>query len=149
MSDDDPASNNSSNQRRSLKYEWKLFWQSVSQEGKSDLAPEVLAQKDEKRFAYIQNLSIHELRTLSRLLSHERKLAYLKMERLHKEMELLRLKIETLNLVGSATQASTDRYNELLNQGEMISGKLEDLDSQLKFAKKAEERLLAEREEEL
>jgi hypothetical protein len=137
MSDDDPASDHSANPKRSLKGEWRLFWNSLSQEARARV-PSDFHEKPEGKFSYIGKLSLHELRTLGRMLSQERRLTYLKLEKLHNEIESQRLKIETLQLVGSATESAQDRYHELLSQGELINDKLRDLDNQILLARKAQ-----------
>lgn len=111
--------------------EWSLLWQSISED--SDEEQNLNPTKNK-----LEVLGLDKIKEISRTLSQERKKINQSLERLHKEIDLNHAKLESLRLVGSEESNTLARLNELSDQGQNLSHRLELLDRQLRTLREQE-----------
>lgn len=115
--------------------EWNVFWDNLIQ--KKDEKFEV------KLASPLEDLSHEEIKTLIKSLSAQRKQLNLKLERIQKEIDLNTIKIDTLKLVGSSSDDTQAKLEELMDLGQNLTNELDRLNHQLAVARKRDEELIA------
>lgn len=133
--DDGPSRNNKSF-LESLKSEWSLLWHSLIDD--ADPADVSEAELNSK----VANLTLEQVRTLSKGLSLERKHLNLKFEHLQKELELNHTKLESLKLVSGDIESVLKRIDELTDQGQAYADAMAKLDEQIRCVRDREQSLL-------
>jgi len=118
----------------SLKNEWSLLWQSIA--GDHEQEVDLRTMSEDQR-----NLTLDDLRAMSRELSQDRLRLHRRLESLHKEIELNTAKLDSLRLVGADNEETVRRINELSEQGQRTSQELADLDHKIRMARDHEERI--------
>lgn len=112
-----------------LKTEWSLFWDSLTPDEKTE---------DAFKTGRLKILSVAEIREITKALSQDRRKLNQKIEKLHKELELIGAKLESLRLVGGPSEDVLRRMNELHDQGQALSHEMAKLDEKLRVARELE-----------
>ena len=118
---------------KTLKGEWKLLWESFSEEEETSPSRE-------------KELTLEQIHQLTKDLSEDRKALNQKIEKLNKEIDLHAAKLETLRLLGSEEENTLKRMLELTDLGQNLANALQKLDLKLRRARMQEEELLKDAE---
>ncbi|MFN7904957.1 MAG: hypothetical protein ACK5P5_07210 [Pseudobdellovibrionaceae bacterium] len=103
---------------------------------------EYITGDEEFKTSSLPALKPDQILSITKSLSDERKKINQKLERIHKELDLLSIKLDSLKLVGGDDEKTFERISELNNQGEQLSLQLEKLDANLKLVRDQREQLI-------
>lgn len=119
-----------------LKNEWSLFFESFIEEPEEEkTTKEIQNQK------FLDDIELEDIYELKRVLSEQRKKINQQLETLQKEIDLNSAKLESLKIVGSELDETTNKIHRLSDQGMVLSQKLSKLDEQTKLLRDHEEQL--------
>ena len=118
-----------------LRTQWKLFWHGIIGDEENN------ENKSSFQTNYLNNLSLDQIKQITRALSQDRKKLNQKIEQINKNIEEVSGRIEGLNLVGSATEPTLKEISFLSDEGQNLSHELHRVTEYL--------RTLREREDEL
>ncbi len=124
----------------SLVNEWKLFWENIVEEEAVEV-PTPKPSEDEFINGKLEQLSLEQIKAITKALSADRKKLNQKLEGLNKELEENAAKMESLALVGGDQEEALAKASELHEQGIKLSEQLHKLDERLKIARQKEDRL--------
>lgn len=118
-----------------LKVEWNLFWHSIV----GDEDDQIASNSEQDIFENkLQNMSLEQIRSITKSLSQDRKLINQRIEVLHKEIELNQAKLDGLKAIGQEFSIEDRRLTELHDLGQNLTQQLSKLDVFLKLARKRE-----------
>jgi methyl-accepting chemotaxis protein len=118
-----------------LRTQWQLFWHGIIGDDENS------ENKNSFQTNYLNNLTIDQIKQITRALSQDRKKLNQKIEQINKTIEEVSGRIEGLNLVGSDTDATLKEITFLTDEGQNLSLELQKVTEYL--------RTLREREDEL
>lgn len=91
-----------------------------------------------------ETLTLEDIRSMTKVLSEDRKKLNQRLESLNKELDLNAAKLESLRLVGGDHEGTLSRIHELNDLGLSLAESLEKIDQKLKQARLQEEALREE-----
>ena len=110
-----------------------MFWQGLIGDDES------VEEQDPFVTGRLEALSLEQIRSLTKLMSGDRKKFNQKLESIQKEIDLNSAKLESLRLVGGDTSETLDRMNQLSDMGQSMSQELAKLNERLKLARERED----------
>ncbi len=135
MDEDEPSSKKIlENPENTLRAEWQLFWDAL-------FGPTSQLHFEEKTQGLEQDLSLDNIRLITKNLSQTRRKLNQELEKIKSEIEQKSQLLENLKVVGSPIEETLARIHELNELGQNTSQKLEDLSGRLKRARKIEDQL--------
>jgi uncharacterized phage infection (PIP) family protein YhgE len=133
--DDEPETNSNSNTVKTnnvlekLISEFSLFWHSIVGDGQQQ------DFDDEK----LQNLSMDQIRQMTKALSEDRKRLHQKLEEVQRLLDEKNEKLETLRLVRGETENTLSEISRLHDLGQAVSEQLEKVNEKIKSIRLREE----------
>lgn len=125
-----------------LKTEWSLFWQTIlTDEVETESDPSDINSKDPFENGKLESLSYEQIKTITRALSSDRKLLNQRLEALNQELEENAAKVESLKLVGGDFEQPLQKINELSDEGQTLSDKLDKINQRLRLAREREDEI--------
>lgn len=121
-----------------LKTEWNLFWETIL--GEVEAGDE---QESEDAFitGKLEQLSLEQVKSITKALSLDRKKLHQKLESLNKELESSSTRLESLALVSGNPEDSQSKISELNELGLKLSEELNKINDRLKLARRREDQL--------
>jgi len=125
-----------------LKTEWALFWETILGDEPSEpdpADPAKTSSKDPFVNGKLEQLSLEQIKVITKALSSDRKKLNQRLESLNKEIELNSAKLESLKLVGGEHEETYQKLNELSDLGQSLSEQLHKINDRLKSARQRED----------
>ena len=110
-----------------------MFWQGLIGDDES------VEEQDPFVTGRLESLTLDQVRSLTKLMSGDRKKFNQKLESIQKEIDLNGAKLDSLRLVGGDTTDTLERLNQLSDMGQSLSHELAKLNERLKLARERED----------
>jgi chromosome segregation ATPase len=123
-----------------LKTEWNLFWETIlGDEPDNEASAEKEQTKDPFVTGKLETLNLDQIKAITKALSSDRRKLNQRMETLNREIEENSQRLESLKLVGSASDETVQKINELNDLGQALSEQLNRINERLKIARSRED----------
>jgi hypothetical protein len=123
-----------------IKTDWKLFWHAL-------VGEEDIENQDPFESGKVEQLTLEQIKKITRALSSDRKKINQKIEQVNREIETNTEKLENLRLVGGDLNPTVDQINKLHDLGQQLSHQLDQLNIRIKQFRIREDFLKSEKSE--